>query len=367
MYKGILIRLVLSFVMVIGLVPLYAYAEGTGGTKISEDVEIVNLLIGKKPDSQKLGNILERAKAVAQEEKFKIKVEKGIPESSQIINYYYIDDEVSYLYEENAKGSKMIVFPTVKVKHEKQAKGKVTIAATGDLPDGIGGKASLTKNGNLLSSKVTTGLSSQMLVGDKLSSYIYAGFSGGKSTNSSTDVEADLGLQWSTAYSMDKWKPAWLIYFNGTNNPDDTNYGAKMEFKSGYNQVQYKNGFVPGSDVTMHVWRNYSDETVSNAIRLKHIGTANCADMNCNDTTDTFLTSIAEKPNANVSSVTSWKFLTTIAKSPKDTTTVVKGKAYGKFSNITLDGTYYTPTNPIEDYATVTFGTYSVAISVSKD
>ncbi|OMF52603.1 hypothetical protein BK138_21200 [Paenibacillus rhizosphaerae] len=154
-------------------------------------------------------------------------------------------------------------------------------------------------------------------------------------------------------------KPSFLIYFNG-------NHNKTMTYKTGYDQVQYQNGYVPGTEVGFAIWRNYSDSTISNAVRFKTIGTANCANSSCTTKQQTPLTSILEVANTNVTSIGNWKVLATIAKDPLDTSTVVQGKTHAKFSNVRIDGVNYTPGNTIEDYATVTTGSYYATISVSK-
>lgn len=303
-------------------------------------------------DQAKVDAFISRARDVIQTEKHEQMKSRTLANTSdEIINYNFVDDDnISYFYESNKDEDYLFVTevpiedisPDQDINPNKDSilgneQHEFAPTAVGNLPDGIGGKATVVSStGGVLSTLITTATESQMNVPANITAYIYAGFTGGKSTSSTSAVEADLGLQYSTAYGRAKWKPAYLFYFNGHNDPINYPADSKMDFNQLYNQVQYQNGFVPGTNVTQWVYRNYSDANVTNAVRLKQSGTAICADMNCSKPTPTQMISILEIAKRNVTSINSFKLLATLCdyKVNGSLVTPASGAIYAKFSSI---------------------------------
>ncbi|MCZ8519835.1 MULTISPECIES: YrpD family protein [Paenibacillus] len=274
--------------------------------------------------------------------------------SKSAVNYLLIEGNTHYLYEKNGvdEAEKVYVYESEApaAASEARAKGAVAAAAV-NLPDGIGGKAVVTKNGSYFNATVRTATAAQLTGAPSGATYIYGGFSGtGRKydgTSTSYPVEADMGLQYSNSYGYVKWTPM-LSFYNGVK--------SNGSFQSGYDKVQYKNGYKGGVDLNLTTYRNVNGNT-----RLSVSGTAECPDMACTSQTDTYLTSVVEVAGTNVSSVSKWKMLATIAGSE-----TVTGKNYAQFKNVNVDGVTQTPTVEAEDYATVSISGSTATINVSR-
>ncbi|WP_426449677.1 YrpD family protein [Paenibacillus sp. S-38] len=306
----------------------------------------------------KVKELVQKGRQVSADNALKRAAKLGVSAQTDVtekdaVNYLLIEGGKHYLYEKNGLdgAEKVYVYDQAPDTQAAavQAKGQVTTAAV-NLPDGIGGKAVVAKNGSYMNATVRTATAAQLTGAPSGATYIYGGFSGvGKGSNGSTSypVEADMGLQYSNAYGYVKWTPI-LSYYNGVK--------SNGSFLASYDKVQYKNGFKGGVDLNLTTYRNYNGNT-----RLSISGTAECPDMACTSQTDTYLTSVMEVAGTNVSSVTKWKMLATIAGSE-----TITGKNYAQFKNVNVDGVSQTPTIEAEDYATVTVSGSTVTINVSR-
>lgn len=210
-----------------------------------------------------------------------------------------------------------------------------TITGTNFISDGVGGRQKIVYNGSYLTSLVNTAYSSEVY-NPTGNAYIYSGFA-----NSS--VETDMGLQYDPdigPYSTEKgWKPYMVVKSNGNTKP--------VVFDPNYDDVQYKNGYKEGSDVTFYVYKNYNGK-----VRLKLDGTATCADLSCYNSTDTRLISIYETTDLfNISSIDYWKLLATVV------STNETGINQADYKLIKVDGNLvpsYAFQTPEEDHANIT-------------
>jgi len=211
-----------------------------------------------------------------------------------------------------------------------------------NLPNGIGGRVKIFKDGSRLATTVKlpdTALISDIGQGPlKGSKYIYTGFS-------SQNGEADIGLMWSDVYQA--WKPYFI--FKNKNQVDQGTADPQ------YSQVQYKNGFVPGTEVTITLEKN-----VNGRIRFTIKGTAKCNDPNCNNPTQTILTYIIQSnTNPNIGKLDYWKVLATIADNEA-------GKNYAQFNNIKIDNVNASLATPEVDKASITTSGNNVTITVDS-
>lgn len=243
--------------------------------------------------------------------------------------------------------AEIVVFPTYESKKNSSAvdkdsfsDGTVSPAAQVDLPDGIGGRVRIHQNGSILTTRVKTPTSSQVAPGAG-EAYLYAGF--GKSDGS---VETDIGLIWSTTYEL--WKP-YFLYNNGQ--------ADKGYFVTPYNEVQYKNGFIPGEIINFTIYKNYNGK-----IRYKAEGYAKYSDRNGNGGVTWLISVMESNKTPSIGNVDYWKVLATVAKSET-------GKVYGEFMDIKLDGSTPTLGTPEEDHAKITVNQNQgkVTISVNSD
>lgn len=256
-----------------------------------------------------------------------------------------IDQNLGYFYE--GIGGSNPTLTIDKLEFTPEEGNKTTVIS--DIPGGIGGRAVITQglSGNMLTADVLLGTDSQMSGTADEAGKVYAGFS-------ASGKESDAGVSYTKSLTGEgRWRANMLVYSGGSQY-----HGT---YKTGYNAATYKNGFKPGGTLSYTLWKNYSDSTISNAMRLKVAGYAVCADANCNNTADTYLTSIIEAGGTNVGTLSKWKLLATVAGSEQ-----ITGKSYGRFTNIKVDGTSYTPIKDAEDNATVSISGNSVTISVSR-
>ncbi|NEW05798.1 hypothetical protein GK047_07170 [Paenibacillus sp. SYP-B3998] len=317
-----------------------------GGAEITDYTNVKN--IGK------VEAVLSKARQAAAEENRNQTAlgAKGAATETSSVNYVYIDGNTHYFYETSPvlDKEKVYVYEVQASSTENTPVGNVS-ALAGNLPDGIGGKAVVNKNGSYINATVRLALQSQLSGAPSGATYTYSGFSGtGRKydgTNNNFPVETDMGLQYSNAYGYVKWTPVLGLY-NGIK--------SNGSFLSGNDKVQYKNGFKGGTDVNLTAYRNLNGNT-----RLSISGYAVCPDSSCSQTADTYLTAILEVANTNVTSVSKWKMLATLAGSES-----VTGHNYAEFKNVNVDGVAQTPTKEAEDYASVTIAGSTVKINVSR-
>lgn len=280
---------------------------------------------------------------------------RGLGIKNQVIDYITLDNDNVYFYEISASNQELFsVTPNALYAEESSvnAKAAISTAQMADLPNGVGGRAYLNHNGNILTTTVTTPTLLQMAGTTSSYGYVYSGFKGkGMSSSGSSiyDVEADMGLQFSNSEVIGylKWNPVFR-YYNGSS--------LGGGFVSPYNQVQSRNGFRPGVDITYSIYRN-----LNNATRLSQSGYAYCADLTCSTGTGAYyMTSVLEIAATNVSTISSWKFLATLV-DPFAT-----GNISGKFSNIKVDSTAYTPYIDTMEKSTITINNNNLLIEVSN-
>ncbi|SDE87788.1 protein of unknown function, YrpD [Fontibacillus panacisegetis] len=353
--------------------------------------EVKNMSI-KTISQSKIDSIVQQSREVAKETKENNKHSNRqlIDDTNQLINYFLIEGDTGYFYEmtpdeeetlqvfdiestvdtSNAQDNNFINTQDNELVNAQdnelvnaqdndfintqdnelvnaQEIGLFNVLSANYLPDGIGGRVKIAGNGNYITSTVTLPTTTQMGNTQTGIAYIYSGFSGMKSSGAS--IETDMGLQYSKNNNGTfKWKPylKWSA---------DNTFGFGTHLPSN-NVVNDQNGFKMGSNVTMTIYRNVNGNT-----RLSQLGTAICSDVNCYSQKETFLTSIVEVAGTNVSSVTKWKLLATIAGSDS-----VKGKSYAKFTGVNVDGVTKTPVADGADYATITVGTGTATITVSN-
>ncbi|MGG4036534.1 YrpD family protein [Paenibacillus cisolokensis] len=343
-----LLKRILSGGLVVLLLGGFTYSPSASVDEPSVNIQKKpkTLVLTKKAVSQsKLDEVLQRSRKKAQEEIVKNAALLKSNETEQVINYYYIEDGIGYFYELTPENSETYIVGDVVEESEEES----SFSALATIPNGIGGRAVIRQNGNYLTTTVRTATQAQMGSTTNGIAWTYSGFSGvgdSASGNPGFTVEADMGLQYSNSWGYVIWKPH-VGYYNGTQ--------LRGTFLSGYDQVQYKNGFKGGTDVNFSVYRN-----VNNNLRLTQSGYAECGDMNCNNTSDTWLTSILEIANTKVTSVTQWKILATVAGSED-----VTGNNYADFKNIMVDGVAKTPVIDAQEYATINISGNRATITVS--
>jgi hypothetical protein len=273
------------------------------------------------------------------------KSRKGMLSSEPVVYNFMIatDNDITLLYEEgNENGPTVLVMRKEVTPNLPQYPGEdpsikekgvvKTLADDGGfISDGIGARVKINgSTASYMSTLTTTATASQVVVPvDNNNSgtvcpkangvavcnaWTYGGF------ETSTGVVFDMGLM-----------------YDSTIGPFDTEQGYKgflslspdkLSYANGYDQVQYKNGYKAGTQVTQYFYRN-----VSGKVRLKLEGLATCADMGCNNPADTQLITIIEsKDSFNISSVKYWKIVSTIS------TLNNKGKNQADFESIRLDG-----------------------------
>ncbi|MBU7315108.1 YrpD family protein [Paenibacillus oleatilyticus] len=299
----------------------------------------------KTATAAKIDEVLAKARQAGMESVQAQGLQRSAAAVGHTVDYTLIDGDTAYFYEKSPTQAKEKVYVYEAAASEAGGDaGQRIAAAAGNLPGGIGGRAVVNTNGSYLNTTVRLATPNQLVGAPSGATYTYAGFTG---TSGSQAVETDMGLQYSNAYNNHKWLPVMAV-FKGSKT-----YGT---FVSPYNQVQYKNGYKPGSDVNLTAYRN-----LNGSVRLSMSGYAICSDMTCSSQADTYLTSVLEVANVNVSSVTRWKMLATIAGSDS-----VTGRSYAQFKNVNVDGTARNPVKDVEDYATVSVSGNTATITVSR-
>ncbi|MCR6790230.1 YrpD family protein [Bacillus thuringiensis] len=156
------------------------------------------------------------------------------------------------------------------------------------IKDGIGGRAFLNSTGSILTTKVVLPEIKQngtLKVSGDGTLFIYSGFSG--------KIESDIGFQYSIEHNV--WKPYMKVGSRGNN---------QVDYLEGELDFTYKNGFKPGSEVQLTIYKNLNGST-----RATYWGTSNKGFTG---------RLISEMKNTNINSVDKWKALSTIAVPTKD-------------------------------------------------
>ncbi len=236
------------------------------------------------------------------------------------------DNELSYVYQ-NIDGVENVL-----VVENEESVTDLKATRAGAFSDGIGGRAYM-QAGNDIACTIKLPSTATVTTGD---AYIYGGFVG-------STTQSDIGMMYSKTYNV--WKPYMKV-------------GSAMgSFLSGYDQVQNLNGYLPGQSITANLYNNYNSTGRS---RMKLQGYAKYA-TSSGTGSNTYLTTIMETSTI-VSSPTKTKLLATIAENSDNAV----GTYQADFTGITVAGS--TPTWGIvdTDYGTVTKGTNSLTIKVSK-
>ncbi|MGG4033866.1 YrpD family protein, partial [Paenibacillus cisolokensis] len=310
----------------------------------------VNLTGNDHVQQSKIDFVLNRINVAKNE----IKASKNIATESSALNYTYMDiaDEIQYSFEEVPGQDPTLTISVLEAsKADANQIQNSTDATLNSIPDGIGGRATISQalSGSMLTTDILLGTDAQLSGTADQAGKTYAGFL------AASGQAVDAGLSYTTSTTgIGRWRPNMLVYSGGTNY-----HGT---FKDGYSGATTRNGYKPGTTISYVLWKNYTDSTISKAIRLKVMGYAHCADSYCNNPTQTYLTSIIEAGGTNVGTLSYWKLVATVAGTEGST----YGKNYAKFSNIQVDGTAYTPVKSAEDYATVTISGNTVTINVSR-
>lgn len=362
--KKVFFTLILSFLLIyssIGFAENLSINDSNEELKLSksfDNVKVYNLTNNEIHDLI-IESILLRAKGVAKEEKYSnsdIAKINGFSQEEIVVNYMINDGEYLYFYEEDAENNSTLFILESKDNQdnliEQYNSNYETMNSINNLPGGIGGRAIINStNGNYLESKWKLATTSQISGTPEGAGYIYVGLNG-------SNVEVNANLSYSTTLNgspaIPRWRPRLVVAKNGKH---------EGVFHADYREVQYANGYKPGTEVTSGFWKSYTDTSrgINNAVRLKHQGTAVCTDRTCATKKDTFLVSILEVNNQNITSIDYFKLLVTIAG-----TDSVKGNNYGEFKNITLDGVSKTPIKDTEDNAKVTINGNNVTIVVKQ-
>lgn len=317
---------------------------GQDNNLLSSFVKVTN---SANVSSQDVNSFIFKAQNVIMEEKKEQSPQISTFSQSLVTNkeaydYFYIDGENKnlYFYEDSPSTSPIakIVNLDTKIANDfisKQTSNNIymqNLAAVSTISGGIGARA-FVSTGNLLEARIHTDGNVGVLESNKGTTYTYVGFTG--------NTEADAGLQYSpkSQNGVQAWKPYMKV---GENYPwgNDT-------MLSGYDAVQYNNGFIPGEDVQVSFWKKYFHDNVSTA-RVKLQGMAKCANSTCSNATPTKLAVIMEKNGSGIAEITNYKILATIADIKDPQTHAVITKASGSLntsvSNITVDGISRVPT-----------------------
>ncbi len=203
--------------------------------------------------------------------------------------YQYADAEAQrlYVYEDTGGEESVAVVATTTSPAE----------SADPIPDGIGARQKIKAHGSTyISGTFELPDAGTVKVDNTMISrpYLYAGFTGGSQ-------EGDMGLTWSTNNGnggTEGWKPYGKV--------GDTPISENLLV--GYDQVIFKNSYLPGTDVGFYVYSNYDN---TGKVRLKTMGMARYADKKGNGS-NTFLTAIIEY-STSVGTPTHFKVLATIA------------------------------------------------------
>ncbi|URJ59654.1 YrpD family protein [Paenibacillus polymyxa] len=314
--------------------------QSTYGLEHSKNVTVKN---DAEVSQEKINNFIIQAKKVVREEKANSQSFKASIESStyETVDYCYLDDTNLYFYEDSSiKDPELIILPVENGREETH------VIKPQAIQGGFGGRVLVNSTtGNYIETRAITTSSNSTLLATNGTPYMYTGFT-------ARGLEVDAGLAYSKGDAPGVWQPYLKI---GGDDPLSTSY-----LLDGYNQVQYKNGYITGQPVQMDLWRNYTSGVEHNAVRLKLAGTAICADLGCSRHGDTKLTTIFSKSNIGVSSVVNYKLLATIAGSG------ASGQMNSTLSEISIDGIAKTPVKDEVANTQVTISGNSASFKLSK-
>jgi hypothetical protein len=359
-------------VFAFGFALLLVVSLTMSATNVNASIDPINHILGEvdlaisdevKVEQAKIAAVAKKFEAMVNEEKRNSKRLLSAGSIPETFNFYLVDveDSISYFYELSPNQKPYLeVAPAIVQEAADSDQAGFKVAASDPIPDGIGGRTKLlstaARSGNMYTETIKLGTTSQVTAADG-EAHSYVGFGGtGTSSGSTVNVEVDAGLSYSYPNSSIgathyRWRANVFV-----------SYGSKTyqpgTYKSGYDEATYRNGYIPGQDLELVLWKKYTDSSVTNAIRLKLMGYAHCADRLCNNESDTYLTTIIEFTNVNMTSLNYWKQVATIAGSGL-------GKTYAEHRNIKVDGTSYTPTLDATDKAIVTISGNNVTMSVS--
>lgn len=380
-YKKIYFLLSLSLILLAPVSPqVKAEANPTNESQI--DIQNFDVINQAKASQTNIQNFINQARQVSLEyaPSKSSKLNKSVSEP-QVFNYTYVDGDVGYFYElspledqefvatypagdNNTKQD--IAPPEDIISNQNVFNSEPAVfnaaAAVDPIGDGVGGKATVSKNGSVESFVIHT---PSTTTGPTARTYIYSGFSGtgvGKTSTTLRTIETDMGLVFSNAYGVNKWQPTINYYWGNTVDGHDSP-GDRV---SPYNEVWYMNGYIPNNDINVTIYRNLNNNTrlstAGYAYYEKHDGTGG----------NSYLTAVTEIANTKVSSTTSWKYLATIADSVIKVNGVnvpqgdAAGSVVGYFKNIILDNVAVAPVLAIQDFASVGISGNNVTITVSK-
>ncbi len=347
------------------------YLLGTNGKEIKLEYETK-----KKVTTEDIIYVLQTAKIAVEDEK--TKRSEGLKDTNLFeyeldeITYTYItfDEEVTYLYEESESDNpKLIIFDSVVQEVSEEGidyNFNAKVGQTDFIPDGVGGKQTITKassGSSYLSATMQLPTDSQISKDvENHIHYNYGGFEYSSGASGGVGSWAtDAGVMFSKSLGpggrYTGWKPI-LTVKKKTTSSSWTTYAPA--FLQGYNQVQYRNGFKPGTSPIMYVWFNNNGK-----IRLKIEGITICANSSGTTLKDTYNIAIYEtKSKTNISSIHRWKLLSSVV-SPNNT-----GKNKAVFSNIKIGGAVVSNSYfavPQQDHANVSRTGNTVTITVNSD
>lgn len=320
--------LVCLFMCIMTVPCLAAKPEGAG-----ERVNVINKLGDKKISRGKINKVIDLAEKALEEE-----IHLTRKYEPFTFDYVLLDDEVSYFYEKSLdKKPELVIYPTSSGK-----KSNYSTRAYTDLPNGIGGRVKMKQDGNILTTTIKTSTTSQVEQEVGMP-YLYTGF---ESDKGSTDI----GLQYSDKKKL--WNPYFLYNF-GSKDKDE---GHSLRY---YDEVQLDNGYIPGEDIDVTVYKNYDGR-----IRYKSQGYAKYADRYGSDGNTWLIHVIESTKEPRIGTVDCWKVLGTIAVS--SASQEARGKVYGKFKDIRIDGSKPSFSEPEEDHADVRIRGNDVTIKVKR-
>jgi hypothetical protein len=320
---------------------------------------------GVQTNKEELQNFISRAREVSLEYSSSKIQTQDLISLPEVFNYTSVEGDTGYFYEKTSIDDKEFV-ATYPIEYNDMGQtdnissdqAKLIAPASDSIPGGIGGRATVQKNGSIGSFVIHLPASTS---GPTARTYIYSGFSGtgkDKSGLNSRTIETDMGMVYSNAYGVNKWHPI-INYYWGSVGDGHTTPGNRI---SPYNEVWYKNGYIPGRDVNVTIYRNLNNNT-----RLSTSGYAYYANHDGTGT-NSYLTAVTEIPSTYISSTTAWKYLATIADSVINDVSQgdAAGQITGSFSNIIIDSTAYTPVINSTDYANITISGNNVTVKVLK-
>ncbi|MDF9840633.1 MULTISPECIES: YrpD family protein [unclassified Paenibacillus] len=380
-YKKIYFLLSLSLVLLVPVSP-QVKAEANPTNESQTDFQNFDVINQAKTSQSNIQDFINQARQVSLEyaPSKSSKLNKLVSDP-QVFNYTYVDGDVGYFYELSSLDDQEFVatYPAGDVNTKQDVASPEDIisnqnvfnsktavfnaaAAVDPIGDGVGGKATVSKNGSVETFVIHTPATT---TGPTARTYIYSGFSGtgvGKTSTTLRTIETDMGLVFSNAYGVNKWQPTINYYWGNAVDGHDSP-GDRI---SPYNEVWYMNGYIPNNDINVTIYRNLNNNTrlstAGYAYYQKHDGTGG----------NSYLTAVTEIANTKVSSTTSWKYLATIADTviKKDGVNIPQGDAAGSvvvtFKNIILDNVAVAPVLAIQDFASVGISGNNVTISVSK-